>query len=164
MINSRENQHTLDTLFSALRQELPAQKYIDLEDKIVQIWQQAPCESSSETIHQVKRAMQSKQHTEALTLLYYLLERLPQFAEAWHLKALAHYERGELRLSLDHNKEALKHEPRHFRALSQQARIFMLIGDYRAALKCFERLAVIYPKRKSLSDRILQLRAQLTQH
>lgn len=161
MKNSQEDKTMIETLFAKLRQDLSSQEYELTEQKIRNIWQQSTCTFTKETLKQIRQSLQSKQYSKALQLCRAILERNPYFAEAWHLKATTHYKRGEFRLSLEANEKALELEARHFHALSLQARIFMLIGDYRAALRRFERLTIIYPERKNLFQQIKQLRSKL---
>jgi tetratricopeptide (TPR) repeat protein len=73
-------------------------------------------------------------YVEAILILDGIVERWPDYAEAWNQRATLRYVVGDLPGSLEDIDETLAREPRHFGALSGAAMIYLRLGDRPSAL------------------------------
>ncbi len=78
--------------------------------------------------------MQAGRHAEAIATFSGIIERRPDFAEAWNKRATVYYLAGEFRRSLADCDEVLRRNPRHFGALSGAGLVHAQLQEYDRAL------------------------------
>ena len=93
--------------------------------------------------------IQYRDYNYALKVFDNIIVNDPQWAEAWNKRATVYFLMNEFKNSLDDIDKVLSIEPRHFGALSGQARIFIKLQKYEKAIKSIERALVFYPSFKS---------------
>lgn len=98
---------------------------------------------------------------QALEIFTRIIERKPDFAEAWNKRATAYYLTGDLDLSSKDCDEVLKRNPHHFGALSGYGLIYLRRGELESALDYFERALEINPNMNSVEESIELIRYQL---
>jgi tetratricopeptide (TPR) repeat protein len=91
-------------------------------------------------------------HALALPMLTDLVERAPDWAEAWNKRATAFYLAGQHDLSLADIERVLALEPRHFGALAGKGLIYIARGQYREALAAYRRALAVNPFLKERRD------------
>ncbi|KAJ1452872.1 hypothetical protein M885DRAFT_413959, partial [Pelagophyceae sp. CCMP2097] len=69
----------------------------------------------------------------------------PDYAEAWNLRAKAHFVRGDFAACVADAERAVTLQPRHFSAWAGKALALTQIGDYAAAIAAFEHATQINP-------------------
>jgi tetratricopeptide (TPR) repeat protein len=90
-----------------------------------------------------------------------VIERKPDFAEAWNKRATAYYLMDDLDQSLKDCDEVIKRNPRHFGALSGYGLIYIKRGELEHALEYFERALAIDPNLHGVEESIDLIRYKL---
>jgi tetratricopeptide (TPR) repeat protein len=87
-----------------------------------------------------------------------IIDSAPDWAEGWNKRATVLYLMGRYQESLEDIDEVLKHESRHFGALSGQGLVQTALENYEKAIKSYEAVQKIYPSIKSAEVMIPQLK------
>jgi tetratricopeptide (TPR) repeat protein len=74
-----------------------------------------------------------------------LVDRAPDFAEAWDRRAVTRFLRGDCAGAIQDIDRTLALQPRHFGALFGLGLCRAALGDYQAALDAFERVLAVDP-------------------
>ena len=104
------------------------------KQKIAEIFTSEPQQPLA-TLVKAKLLLREKKNSEALTVLDALVKDAPRWGEALYLKALAHYNLGEARLSQDAVDLSLKYAPGNSEAHTLLAQHLLLKRDYKMSLK-----------------------------
>jgi len=151
----------LDGLFARLQATSSEADARAAEQRIWQIW----IESDDMQVNRLMaigiQAMAAQQHALALDSFDRMVERAPDFAEAWNKRATVHYLMGNYRESVVDIERTLELEPRHFGALSGLGLIYDAIEQPAAALRSFEAALAINPHLRGTRQRVDTLRRQL---
>ena len=86
---------------------------------------------------------------ESIKLFSKVIEKNPNFAEAWNKRATVFYMVGEFEKSQKDIDEVLKLENRHFGALAGQGLVNIKLENYDKAIKSYENVIEIYPSMNS---------------
>ncbi|HUS54130.1 MAG TPA: tetratricopeptide repeat protein [Thermohalobaculum sp.] len=118
-----------DRLFEALL-TAPSEEAADpIEFQIMQFWMsQAPDQSSAEMMTQVMERRRQYDFAGAMKILDPLVERAPNWAEAWNQRATVLYLQQNFEDSLVDVERVLELEPKHFGALAGKAIMLMQQG------------------------------------
>jgi len=90
-------------------------------------------------------AMQAGRHGDAIGLFSVVIDRKPDFAEAWNRRATVYYLDGQYDKSITDCHEVLKRNPRHFGALSGMGQIYFQLEDWGSALGWYRRALEVNP-------------------
>ena len=93
--------------------------------------------------------MQYKNYYYALKIFNNILLTDPKWSEAWNKRATLYFLMGKFTNSLNDIEKVLQLEPRHFGALSGQARIYIKLHEYEKAIKSLETALEFYPSFRS---------------
>ena len=93
--------------------------------------------------------MQYGDYIYALKVFDNIIVSDPEWSEAWNKRATVYFLMSQFTDSLVDIDKVLNIEPRHFGALSGQARIFIKLQKYEEAIKSIERALKFYPSFKS---------------
>ncbi len=135
----------LDELFSALGAAETAANAAAIETEIWGIWHEIDDPSSARLLRQGSDAMARRLFPMAIHSFNRLIDRSPDFAEAWNRRATLHYLMGNDVDSARDIEEALRLEPRHFGALSGLGLIMLRNDRPEAALRSFEAALAVHP-------------------
>lgn len=91
------------------------------------------------------KAMADRRFDNAAEVFTALIDRAPDYAEAWNKRATVYFIQGNLALASADVERTLALEPRHFGALSGLGQIEMLRGNGDGALKAFEAAVKVHP-------------------
>jgi tetratricopeptide (TPR) repeat protein len=105
--------------------------------------------------------MQAGRHAGAIATFSRVIERRPQFAEAWNKRATVHYLAGDYRKSLADCDEVLKRNPRHFGALSGLGMVHLALGELEDARRWFRRALEVNPNMIGVELELLRLEERL---
>ena len=140
----------LDKLFDQLVKTDDSDDAEQLEEKIWSIWSKHPKNNKlTDKLEFGTELMQYGDYNYALRVFDNIIVTDPQWSEAWNKRATVHFLMDKFKNSLDDIDKVLSIEPRHFGALSGQARIFIKLQEYEKAIKSIERALEFYPSFKS---------------
>ena len=141
---------TLDKLFDQLIKTSNTNNAELIEKKIWSIWSKHPVDVKlTEKLEFGTELMQYGDYNYALRVFDNIIITDPLWSEAWNKRATVYFLMNNFTSSLDDIDKVLSIEPRHFGALSGQARIFIKLQEYEKAIKSIERALKFYPKFKS---------------
>ena len=89
----------------------------------------------------------------AIYFLTRVIEKNPNFSEAWNKRATVYYMMGDFDKSMYDINKTLKLEPRHFGAMDGMGLIFMNMKQYDKALKIYDQMLKIFPNNQSTKDK-----------
>lgn len=90
-------------------------------------------------------AVERQELDEAHRLFAEVLERAPDFAEAWNKRATVRYLARDYRGAIADCEATLARKPHHFGALSGQGLCHMALGQHREAAAMFRRALAVHP-------------------
>ena len=140
----------LNNLFNQLEKVNNSKSAALLEEKIWSIWNEHPTNTKlTERLEFGTELMQRGDYNYALKIFDNIIDTDPRWSEAWNKRATVYFLMSQLTNSLDDIDKVLNIEPRHFGALSGQARIFLKLKKYEKAIKSIKRALRFYPSFKS---------------
>ena len=140
----------LNNLFDQLQKVNNLKTAVLLEAKIWSIWNEHPTNNKlTERLELGTELMQYGDYNYALRVFDNIIVTDPKWSEAWNKRATVYFLMSQFTDSLDDIDKVLNIEPRHFGALSGQARIFLKLQKYEKAIKSIERALKFYPSFKS---------------
>ena len=74
-----------------------------------------------------------------------VIDKNPNFAEAWNKRATAHFMMGNFDLSMQDISKTLQLEPRHFGALDGMSLIFIHTNQFEKAIEVYDKMLEIFP-------------------
>ena len=101
--------------------------------------------------------MQEGELTDAIATFTQIIERKPDFAEAWNKRATLYFMVGELRKSLADCDEVMKRNPYHFGALAGYSQIYIRLENYERALEYARRALEVNPNMDGVRRSLLLL-------
>ena len=140
----------LNNLFNQLEKVNNSKSATLLEEKIWSIWNKHPTNNKlTERLEFGTELMQHGDYNYALKVFDNIIVTDPKWSEAWNKRATVYFLMSQFTNSLNDIDKVLNIEPRHFGALSGQARIFMKLQKYEKAIKSIEGALKFYPSFKS---------------
>jgi tetratricopeptide (TPR) repeat protein len=140
----------LNNLFDQLGAVNNTQTAESLEKKIWSVWNKHPNNIKlTEKLEFGTELMQYGDYNYALKVFNNILESDPKWSEAWNKRATVYFLMSQFTDSLNDIDKVLVIEPRHFGALSGQARIFIKLQEYEKAIKSIEEALKFYPTFRS---------------
>ena len=115
------------------------------ERAIWMLWNRADTAQNNAELEKVHSLVSEERFDEAIKRATALVEKSPQFAEAWNQRAIAHFIQGDLEKSVADCREVLKRNPYHFGAMSGMAGCLMKLGKLNEALEVFHQQLKIQP-------------------
>ncbi len=86
-----------------------------------------------------------------------LVDHAPEFAEGYHMRAMAYYNAGRIGPALGDLEMALRYNPDHFGALRGLAVIFETLGDADRALRGYEMVLALHPNDEEAQNGVERL-------
>jgi tetratricopeptide (TPR) repeat protein len=146
--SSQEN--ILNNLFTQLEKVNNSKSAALLEEKIWSIWNEHPTNNRlTERLEFGTELMQYGDYSYALRVFNNIIVTDPKWSEAWNKRATVYFLMSQFTDSLNDIDKVLIIEPRHFGALSGQARIFIKLQKYEKAIKSIEEALKFYPSFRS---------------
>lgn len=115
------------------------------EDGCRQVWRRG---SSVEQFHQLERGVRLYHACDYASCLYLfgeLVDRNPDFSEAWYRRALVHEQVGMLVDAIEDHQQALEVNPYHFLAAVGMAQCYLKLDDSSTAVSCLHWALRIHP-------------------
>ena len=157
-----QNDQRLDQLFADLQTPLSTTAVEETEAKIWAYWTSFPDDESVEnTMTKATQLMQAGQLQLAERILSRIIDREPDFSEAWNKRATVRFMIGNHDGSANDIAKVLQLEPRHFGALSGLGMIHMRAGNWESALKSYKAAFAIHPYLSNIETLIDDLTQRL---
>lgn len=147
----------LDNLFNILQSSDEQLELRAAENLIWSTWNHHENAEYKQLMRMGSRAMDAGRFDQAIGIFSSLIQKAPEFAEAWNKRATVYFMIGDYSLSADDVDRTLALEPRHFGALSGLGQIELLRGNGDAALNAFERAVEVHPKLRGIDTLIRKL-------
>lgn len=135
----------LDKLHAALADSSSPREAQLYSQQIWALWLSHPDPAINQLMQDALAARQGQRFELAISLLDQIIERQPDYAEAWNQRATIYFMIGNYEKSLEDVAETLKREPRHFGALSGRGMIRLRQGRDALAWQNFEAARKIHP-------------------
>jgi tetratricopeptide (TPR) repeat protein len=146
--------HMLDALKTAPSEEAAA----PLEAQITQLWMQAGSPAVSLLIMRGLREMKAQTPDDAEEDLGAAITLQPDFAEAYHQRAIARFTAGDTPGAIADLEQTLQLEPRDFAAFRTLESIAESREDWKGAYAAWQKLMDIDPKTPGGEDKLKDLR------
>jgi len=147
----------LDLLYKALKSAPNETVAKALETRIWAVWAVSRSDTTMLLMTRVRTAVERHDVDLALKLLDAVVKIKPDYVEAWNRRATIYFLKKDYGHALSDIREVLRHEPRHFGALSGMALILEEIGDDAHALDIYRRVLTIYPKIERVPEIVKKL-------
>ena len=135
----------LDNLFEILQSSDESLEIRAAESLIWAAWTHHENPEYQQMMRMGTRAMDGGLYDQAIGIFSSLIEKAPDFAEAWNKRATVYFLTGDLSLSVEDVARTLELEPRHFGALSGLGQIELLRGNGEAALRALQGALEAHP-------------------
>jgi tetratricopeptide (TPR) repeat protein len=118
------------------------------------IWFRADSEENNKELRRLSRL---RSRDQALNGLNRLLEKAPDFAEAYNQRAILYFRLKQYERSIADCERTLSHNPCHFGAQAGMAQCYLNLRKHRAALKAFRHALRLNPSLEGVADTIRAL-------
>ena len=142
---SDQNDPRLNNLFKKLNETENQEEISDLIKNIWNIWYEVDDPKVIEYFEKGIQAMRIRNYPLAVRFFNNLIEKDPNFAEAWNKRATVYFMMGDFDKSMQDIIKTLELEPRHFGALDGMGLIFIHQGQYQQAIDVYDKMLEIFP-------------------
>jgi Tfp pilus assembly protein PilF len=118
-----------------------------IERQIQRLWSRSGSASADLLLQRGQDAMRRGDSARAIEHFSAVIDHAPEFAEAYHARAMAWFMSGRLGLALDDLNQALLLNPQHFSALAGLGRIFEELNAPERARRAYDAAHAIHPHR-----------------
>lgn len=146
------------TVAKALRDPDPTARRI-ADMALWSIWFRADTAENNAMLEQVRVCIGKQRLDEAITLATHLIERSPQFAEAYNQRAIAEYYLGRFKESAEDCEKVVARNPYHVGALSGLANCQIRLEKRESALETLRRAAKLQPYNVDIRKWIVTIEA-----
>ena len=162
-LKAEDRKNQLNKLFNELKIN-NADLVYDTEQKIWEIWSTHPTDQFLTTrLAEGSKLVRNKQLVNAVDIFTEVIEKDPNWAEAWNKRATVLYMLGDYQSSQNDIDKVLKLEDRHFGALAGQGLVNIKLENYEKAIKSYEKAQEIYPAMQSPKIMIEQIEQLIKQ-
>ena len=127
------------------------------EHSLWQIWSRSGDPATDQLYAVGIHQMEEGELTDAIATFTQIIERKPDFAEAWNKRATLYFLVGELRKSLADCDEVMKRNPYHFGALAGYSQIYIRLEYYERALDYARRALEVNPNMDGVRRSLMML-------
>ncbi|WP_020593792.1 tetratricopeptide repeat protein [Kiloniella laminariae] len=160
-VRADQKDNRLPLLFEKLGVALPGVESFLIEGKIWSIWLETEDKVIADLMAGAEKSTGKGAYDEALQNYTSIIERNPNYAEAWNKRALIHYLMGNLERSLSDIDRTLLLEPRHFGALAGQGLIYIAQEKWRLAQKSLEKALDVHPTMPGPKENLRYVKTQI---
>ena len=162
-LKAEDRENLLNRLFNELKIN-NAELVYGTEQKIWEIWSTHPTDQFLTTrLAEGSKLVRNKQLVNAVDIFTEVIEKDPNWAEAWNKRATVLYMLGDYQSSQNDIDKVLKLEDRHFGALAGQGLVNIKLKNYEKAIKSYEKAQEIYPAMQSPKIMIEQIEQLIKQ-
>ncbi len=135
----------LDKLFSLLKDETNENQARKLENQIWLSWLSAENDEIDGLINDAFHFRREFNLPLAIKILNEVIEKVPNYSEAWNQRAIAYFYQGKLDLAMKDIEKTLELEPRHFGAMAGRAVIHLKLTQRELAKSSIAEALTIHP-------------------
>jgi tetratricopeptide (TPR) repeat protein len=155
-----EKRAALDKLLAALQSAASEEVAGPLEQQIRQLWLNAGTPAVTLLMGRGLRAMKANANQDAIEDFSAAITLDPNFAEAYHQRAIARFSSGDTTGAIADIQATLQREPRSFAALETLTVIAESRKDWKGAYEAWQKVLEIAPKTPGGQERLKDLRRQ----
>ena len=152
--NADQNDPQLLSLFELLQHNSDPQTLQNAEDRIWTLWMEHDNAEVEQLMLAATQLMNNRRYSDALAIYSRIIQRFPDYAEAWNKRATLFYLAGNFESSISDIEHTLALEPRHFGALSGLGLIYLRQNELRLARQAFEDVLKIHPSSASARENL----------
>lgn len=127
------------------------------ENALWGIWFRSSTPDNNRELTAIRNLVSEERTKEALERANKLIDKAPDFAEAWNQRAIIHFSQGDLDQSIADCREVIKRNPYHYGALSGMGQCLIRTGKLNEALSVFMELLKIQPHNEAVKATIESL-------
>jgi len=128
-----------------------------IEEALRSEWSKSGSPAMDLLLERGRTALEEDDLEAAIDHLTALTDHAPDFAEAWNLRATAHFRAERFGLALEDIRRTLALNPSHFAALTGLAIILEQLGMKEEALEIARKVIVLNPHREDTQDAVERL-------
>ena len=156
-LKADQNDPILDKLFFDLKKNDNLNNHKLILNKIWEIWLE-PNDAEIEKYFGLGLALMNKiRYKQSIFFFSRVIQKNPNFAEAWNKRATSYYVIGDYDNSINDINKTLILEPRHFGAMEGLGLIFINLQEYDQAIKIYKEMLKILPHDDRIKDTIIFL-------
>lgn len=148
----------IDALLNALKAAPNEQTASLLENRLQHTWLQAGSAVTTLLMSRGLRSLKAEQYDDAVGCFTDAITLKPDFAEAFHQRAIARYQAGDTPGAVEDLGKAVKLEPRNFLAYRAMTDIAQAREDWKAAYLAWKKVLEIDPKTEGGEERLRVLK------
>ena len=154
-----QNDPRLPMLFDTLEQAQNPGVAARTEQEIWRIWHTSPTDNALNIMTEARRALDIGDFKTSVKKLNELVQKYPEYAEAWNQRAIVLYVIEDFEGSLRDVNRAIALEPRHFGAYSGMGQCYIRLDQPERALEAFQAALEIHPWLSNVKQQMDMLRA-----
>jgi tetratricopeptide (TPR) repeat protein len=148
----------INVLLNALKAAPNGQTAALLEDRLQRIWLRSGTAVTTLLMSRGLRSLKAEQYDEAIDSFTDAITLKPDFAEAFHQRAIARYQAGDTPGAVADLGETVRLEPRNFFAYHVLADIASAREDWKAAYLAWQKVLEIDPQTQGGQARLRELK------
>lgn len=149
-----------DALLQQLREAEPDQA-ARIERDIMRDWSKSGSAAMDLLLKRGQDAIEVKEFDVAIEHLTALTDHAPEFAEGYHVRAMAYFRAGLIGPALGDLEQALALTPHHFGAMRGLAVIFESLDDAPRAYEAYEMVLRLHPNDEEAQKGVERLRGKV---
>lgn len=151
----------LEALYAKLREAENAKAGAIIADQIERVWESSGSDTANLMLQRAKKAIEQKSYPLALDLLDHLIPLKPDWAEAYHRRAIVHFLMKDEDGAMRDLRAVLSREPKHFQALAGLGLLLQTTGNEKAAYLAFKRAVEVHPYLEDLAEKVSKMRVAI---
>ena len=140
-----QNDKRLNYLFNKLVVAENEQEINKITNQIWKIWHEIDDPKMTRAFETGIQMMNLGYFKRSIEYFDKVINKNPNFAEAWNKRATAHFMMGNFDLSMQDISKTLQLEPRHFGALDGMSLIFIHTNQFEKAIEVYDKMLEIFP-------------------
>lgn len=151
----------LERLFERLRNAPDLSTAKSVAERIERSFEKSGSDTADLLLQRAKQAIEAKSFESALDLLDYVITLRPDWAEAYHRRAIVHFLMKDEEGAVRDIRATLAREPRHWHALAGLGAILRQAGKPKAAYQVYLRAQEVYPLFDDLKQTLEKMRPEI---
>ena len=140
-----QNDKRLNNLFDKLVVAEEEKEINKITNQIWKIWHEIDDPKTTREFETGVQMMSLGYFKRSIDYFNKVINKNPNFAEAWNKRATAHFMMGNFDLSMQDISKTLQLEPRHFGALDGMSLIFIHTNQFEKAIEVYDKMLEIFP-------------------